>query len=458
MVFASAMKIGGPDKKNLARLTEEGDIDVSSVSDLNMLSINNENLRFQLNPAKDVDASVANKSQGTAMMNTNGKNTAEAYEMHKANAFVIENGLRSISRDMRLTRKGGTTQSTETKLRKLLSKMLDGLPGGRDVHEMLTKGKGKTKVPLDMPLIGDRVMSTLSSIFTSATVGFRFPGSKLVLQADLGPVEIYNPETGKMEKRRLKWRDKDGFCEVILPESYRPFMDQIKDGVIGFRIPTSNYHSLLPIKVVGFYPVPKTGSSKGNVIIAPSMIVFYHGSDYDVDTLFVARKDYPEETVDLNPMLKAISPDHVDSDNFIIEKGEPYGYKNNTTTLINGYKLYEVLDNYLVTLNKQLESLTAQFKNASEFSKQVIENEITEKEEIFAKLSKIAETAAKNFIVHNFSQNMRDMKNRTDLLTPISFDAIVRMRNDVAKELEEKLDDETFIERLIKSGLIKQKC
>ena len=53
---------------------------------------------------------------------------------------------------------------------------------------------------------------------------------------------------------------------------------------------------------------------------------------------------------------------------------------------------------------------------------------------------------------------MRDMKNRTDLLTPISFDAIVRMRNDVAKELEEKLDDETFIERLIKSGLIKQKC
>ena len=458
MVFASAMKIGGPDKKNLARLTEEGDIDVSSVSDLNMLSINNENLRFQLNPAKDVDASVANKSQGTAMMNTNGKNTAEAYEMHKANAFVIENGLRSISRDMRLTRKGGTTQSTEIKLRKLLSKMLDGLPGGRDVHEMLTKGKGKTKVPLDMPLIGDRVMSTLSSIFTSATVGFRFPGSKLVLQADLGPVEIYNPETGKMEKRRLKWRDKDGFCEVILPESYRPFMDQIKDGVIGFRIPTSNYHSLLPIKVVGFYPVPKTGSSKGNVIIAPSMIVFYHGSDYDVDTLFVARKDYPEETVDLNPMLKAISPDHVDSDNFIIEKGEPYGYKNNTTTLINGYKLYEVLDNYLVTLNKQLESLTAQFKNASELSKQVIENEITEKEEIFAKLSKIAETAAKNFIVHNFSQNMRDMKNRTDLLTPISFDAIVRMRNDVVKELEEKLDDETFIERLIKSGLIKQKC
>ena len=458
MVFASAMKIGGPDKKNLARLTEEGDIDVSSVSDLNMLSINNENLRFQLNPAKDVDASVANKSQGTAMMNTNGKNTAEAYEMHKANAFVIENGLRSISRDMRLTRKGGTTQSTEIKLRKLLSKMLDGLPGGRDVHEMLTKGKGKTKVPLDMPLIGDRVLSTLSSIFTSATVGFRFPGSKLVLQADLGPVEIYNPETGKMERRRLKWRDKDGFCEVILPETYRPFMDQIKDGVIGFRIPTSNYHSLLPIKVVGFYPVPKTGSSKGNVIIAPSMIVFYHGSDYDVDTLFVARKDYPEETVDLNPMLKAINPDHIDSGNFIIEKGEPYGYKNNTTTLVNGYKLYEVLDNYLVTLNKQLESLTAQFKNASELSKQVIENEITQKEEIFAKVSKIAEAAAKNFIVHNFSQNMRDMKNRTDLLTPISFDAIVRMRNDVVKELEEKLDDETFIERLIKSGLIKQKC
>jgi hypothetical protein len=448
MVFASAVKIGSPAVK--AKLDDSGRIIASSLDEKAIVNINNENLRFQLNPAKNVDASVANKSQGTAMMNTNGKNTSEAFEMHKANAFVIENGLRTLSRQLRLTRKGGVTKGTETKIRKMLTSVLDGLPGGRDVFEMLSLGSGRNKVSLDMPLIGDRVLSTLSSIFTKATTGFRFPGSKLVLQADLGPVEI----DGVM--RNLKWRDENGFCEVILPETYRPYMEQIKDGIIGFRIPTSNYHSLVPLKVVGFYPVPP--GSKGNVIIAPSLIVYYHGSDYDIDTLFVARKDYPNETINLNDFLREIDSEHQDSDNYIIEGGQPYGYKDNVPVDVNGYKLYEALDKYIITVNKQLESFTKQLQNASENQKVALEEAIKTKELVLEKISFIAEAAAKNFIVHNFSTNMRDMKNRKDLLTPISFDKIITLRSELKKELSEKLDDDKFLQTLEESGLIKQIC
>lgn len=451
LVFSSAMKIGGPAKNNLAKIDESGFLDTSSIGeDKNIMNINNENLRFQLNPSKNVESSVANMSQGTSMMNTNGKNTAEAYEMHKANAFIIENGLRTMSRDLRLTRKGGVTKGTQIKLRRMLANMVEGLAGKRDVHEMLTQGSGKNKVPLDMPLIGDSVLSTLASVFSSATVSFRFPGSKLVLQADLGDMVIDGV------KRRLKWRDEQGFCEVVLPSTYKPYMDKIKDGVIAFRIPSSNYHSLVPLKVVGFYEVPP--GSEGNGIIAPSMIVYYHGSDYDVDTLFVARKDYPNEKLDLNDFLKQVDPQHIDSDQFVIEAEEPYGYKNNEVVNINGYKLYEVIDKYIVNLNKQLETLTAQLKFANEHQASVIEEELNAKSIVLEKLSQVGEAAAKNFIIHNFSENMRNMKNRTDLLTPISFEAVTRMRKEFQDELEQNLADETFIQKLIDSGLIKQIC
>jgi hypothetical protein len=448
MVFASAVKIGSPAVK--AKLDETGRIIASSLDEKAIVNINNENLRFQLNPAKNVEGSVANKSQGTAMMNTNGKNTAETFEMHKANAFIIENGLRGLSRKLRLTRKGGVTKGTENKIRRMLTSLLQGLPGARDVYEMLSLGTGKNKVPLDMPLIGDRVLSNLSSIFTKATTGFRFPGSKLVLQADLGPVEI----DGVM--RNLKWRDENGFCEVILPETYRPYVEQIKDGIIGFRIPTSNYHSLVPLKVVGFYPVPP--GSKGNVIIAPSLIVYYHGSDYDIDTLFVARKDYPNETINLNELIKGIDPEHQDDPKLIVEANEPYGFKNNELIDFDGYKLYEYLDKHILKVNKQLESLTKQLQGASELQKEAIENAIEDKEKILQSLSDIAEYAAKNFIVHNFSTNMRNMKNRKDLLTPISFDKIITLRSELKKELSEKLDDDKFLQTLEESGLIKQIC
>ena len=451
LVFSSAMKIGGPAKNNLAKIDESGFLDTSSIGeDKNIMNINNENLRFQLNPSKNVESSVANMSQGTSMMNTNGKNTAEAYEMHKANAFIIENGLRTMSRDLRLTRKGGVTKGTQIKLRRMLANMVEGLAGKRDVHEMLTQGSGKNKVPLDMPLIGDSVLSTLASVFSSATVSFRFPGSKLVLQADLGDMVIDGV------KRRLKWRDEQGFCEVVLPSTYKPYMDKIKDGVIAFRIPSSNYHSLVPLKVVGFYEAPP--GSEGNGIIAPSMIVYYHGSDYDVDTLFVARKDYPNEKLDLNDFLKEVDPQHIDSDQFVIEAEEPYGYKNNEVVNINGYKLYEVIDKYIVNLNKQLETLTAQLKFANEHQASVIEEELNAKSIVLEKLSQVGESAAKNFIIHNFSENMRNMKNRTDLLTPISFEAVTRMRKEFQDELEQNLADETFIRKLIDSGLIKQIC
>lgn len=281
MVFASAVKLGLPSKKNLVSLDQKTGELLSTDLANSVIEIDNSDLRFQLNPAADVDKTVANPSQGTAMQNTNGQNTAEIYELHRDNSSIIENGLKTLFRNLRLTRKGTATKNTESLLKASLVNTLDGLGGAKDVHELLALGKKGFDVSLSLPLIADRVITTIASMFTKATTGFRFEGSKLVLQADLGEQLILNPD-GTYTKRKLEWRTEEGFAEVMLPESYRAYVSEgdliaNKNSLVGFRIPSTNYHSLVPLKVVGFYPVPP--GSKGNVIIAPSLIVYYHGSD-----------------------------------------------------------------------------------------------------------------------------------------------------------------------------------
>ena len=64
--------------------------------------------------------------------------------------------------------------------------------------------------------------------------------------------------------------------------------DEIYDDyMMGFRIPSTELHSSVALKIVGFYDAHNT-----NVIIAPKELVTIHGSDFDVDSLFVIRKGH----------------------------------------------------------------------------------------------------------------------------------------------------------------------
>jgi len=462
MVFASGVKIGGPSKA--AKLLESGEIDTTTISDAALVSINNNNLRFQLNPASDIETSVSNPSQGTAMQNTNGQNSNEIFDLHQASALIIDNGVRQVARDMRLTPKGGLTQNSETMIRNKLQDNLEGLPGGRDVYELLKARNGQDRVSFNLPLIADRVVSSLSSMITSATTGFRFKGSKLVLQADLGKQEVTNPD-GTTEFRNLKWRDEEGYCEVLLPEEYKDYMTVgdkvgISKGLVGFRIPTTNYHSLLPMKVVGFYPSPE--GAAGNVIIAPSLIVYYHGSDYDLDSLFVIRKETNRDpqTLDLNPMLKEINPAHKQDDALVVNPGDVYGYSNGEPVLVNGSKLRDYLTQHIVLLTQQIATVSSQIPEASYAERSLLNKQLSAMNDTLRKLTTITEVVAKNDIVHNFASNLLERKNRADLLTPISFDDILRVKSDVEAELATLLTPENlnFYQRLAASGLIQIKC
>ena len=403
-------------------------------------------------------------------MNTNGQNTAEIYDVHKIDEFLIENGLRSLSRELKLTTKGSMSKSSMDRLRKILLSKLEGLPGGMEVYEILsTRLADGRQGSMGMPLIADKVISIIASIVSSATTAFRFAGSKLVLQADLGPVEVTNSD-GTKTIRHLKWRDSEGYCEVILPEEYRDFFDvgdkfganskdkAIKDGIVGFRIPTSNYHSLVPMKVVGFYKSPP--GSKGNVVIAPSAIVYYHGSDYDVDTLFVIKKEkYTKDTVNLNNLLQKFDPTHKENPDLIVAKNSVPGFSDNKELLFDGNKLHEYL---IPMISKASSVLKAKFdatRGMNVLEKRKASKEIEELEKSLDTISAIAAIAAKNAKVDLLSNNLRDIKNRKDLLTPITFTEALRIRHKVKGELREALTiDDKFLNNLQKNNLITIKC
>jgi len=191
MTFRSAVKLGKI--KTTGKLDpSNGKIIANSATTDALLTLNTENLRFQLNPSHNPDVDVANLSQGTAFINTNGQNPGEAFKLHGFNASVINNGLRRISRELRLTEKGSMTPASKELLRRKTLSQVEGVPGGADVEQILKATHPVTgeAASLSLPLIADRVVSSIASMISKATVGFRFPGSKLILQADLGKQEL----------------------------------------------------------------------------------------------------------------------------------------------------------------------------------------------------------------------------------------------------------------------------
>lgn len=458
LTFKSAVKVGSP--IGLARLTEDDFLVEESVSDNAIITLDNQYLRFQLNPAKSPEVTTANPSQGTAFMNTNGLNTTEAAELHRLNAVIIENGLKGVFRDLKLTKKGGLTGKSIKILKNKLASSLEGVQGSRDIYNLLSF-KGKDKVSLSLPLIADRVIATLSSIMTSATTGFRFEGSKLVLQAELGKRDVWNDQTQKYEHRYLKYRDSEGFCEVILPRYYESFMKKgdkflpgSQNGIVGFRIPSTNYHSLLPLKVVGFYDAPV--NAKANVVIAPSSIVYFHGSDYDVDTLFILRKEsWKYGETDLNDDLSYYGFVKPGVDTKFTPKSV-IGFDANGSKDYDGQQLHDYLQPFVEAAYLKIEELTKQInrRDVSELVKNKIDLELQEHNKRIDTISSLLEASAKNHIVDLFSTNMRDPKNRKDLLTAISFARVASLKTDAKQGLQNLLKTDEFLLELKQAGLI----
>jgi len=185
----------------------------------------------------------------------------------------------------------------------LANKLIDALEtsgGDAQMVELLSVVNGEFKYNFNLPHVAEKLEQLLLSHFSKGVLQQKVPGYKLTLMSSSG-YKIEDKETGEVRELKTHQVSKDGkvieLAEVAMTRrALRKILGptaKIEDidgellEMVGTRIPTQAHHSMIPFKVVEFLP-----EYYGDTIIAPAGIVKLSGADYDIDSLFVYRKDF----------------------------------------------------------------------------------------------------------------------------------------------------------------------
>jgi hypothetical protein len=278
VVFASAFKVGSPKEENMLTINEWFKPNINpSMAANSSITLNHRNFRMQLNPRHESDAYVRQPSQLMYFLNASGRFAEQTNKIYSSVADIIELGRRNFIHDFKLT--GRVTDSRKALRSNLMRNWAKMESSSAQVNIM-----ENSRISLNFPMIAEKIQSMFNSSFSKNTVRINYPGGKLVLQSAVGtgelkPQIVIDPNTGAY------------YGECYLPKALATKLGITEEDlkgeglfVLGFRIPSTELHSAVPLKVKGFYP------GDDNIIIAPEEIVLLHGSDFDVDSLFVMRE------------------------------------------------------------------------------------------------------------------------------------------------------------------------
>jgi hypothetical protein len=161
---------------------------------------------------------------------------------------------------------------------------------------------GNLKLNLFHPLYGKMTQSLLTSIFRSRVTNQKIKGGAMIQATSFG----FSKEL------KLVMNDKGGldYAEIMLPayakDFFKDFIDENGNvdfkkaqeelpseifDMVGYRIPTEDKYSMLPLKVVGFLPL-----EAGGAIMLPAEITTISGSDFDVDKMYIMMREYKRST------------------------------------------------------------------------------------------------------------------------------------------------------------------
>lgn len=201
-------------------------------------------------------------------------------------------------------------------LAEYLQEMMRGNPKyGEDVREALSidPKTGTFKMPFNSPNLRNKVEELLLSTFKNNIQRQKINGGNVVLVSNFG----------LSDKLQVKYKNdnpKEGieyipaYMPAYMRDMYQDYLIEKvdKDGssywtldfdalkrdnnedilkIIGYRIPTEDKYSIMPIKIVGFMPVVA-----GTTIMLPSDIITMSGTDFDIDKLFLMIRSVNRET------------------------------------------------------------------------------------------------------------------------------------------------------------------
>lgn len=401
VIFKSSNKVGVPSGTKQNKWYDLVDEMQGTLFNKDSLfEMDNRDYRIQLDPASEIDSHVSLPTQMAYLIKLFGINDKEADEVYNSLANIVLSNSLSLNEWMK-----------NKSLKDIIANFISANEQ-HDLDELLSSG-----VDINFPSIVDKVINQYISTVFNRAVKIKFDGSKLVLQSSLGVKKKFEDAKLDLElpeslKRELRYkRDENGnlYAECIVPYGMLPkhieaqinqslenkespkdhfyFKGKWNKDLIGFRIPASELHSTIPIKVAGFY------DSKGtNIVIAPKQLVALHGSDFDVDSLFVLKRSY----------VKEFSKD-------------PVGYSRDK----NGNLLFNDTTEYFDTIDDD-------------------------------KLRrKVIEAHYLNKIIEEFIMITSDEKNVKRMLSPINFDVLSKEKDEMKKyigDIEENLDPSNIID------------
>ena len=428
LVFKSGVKVGSPETLSTHGYPKiKPGVNFKTKPLINpesILTLNNESLRLQLDPTADPNALVSNPTQLAYMINTNGLNAEEALEYYTAMAELIGMGKREFLSELGLMNSTGDVKkflnlnksrrkSIENKIRKKIIKAADTTESAHKEAEVLSAKdeKGNPAVTINFPAIVNKIFQHLSSALSKSTVRVKFPGSKLVLQSAYGAT-IKDEVTGL--DRPLKHITADRpYAEVLMPRIHSDRFaigDEIYDQyMMGFRIPSTELHSSVALKVVGFYD-----AHDSNVIIAPKELVTIHGSDFDVDSLFVIRKAHASDKSKAGKSLYT---------------NQDAGLRSrNGTILLEPNQVIPSTDTYIRKIDADINYFRNQIRSinksmalaADEQTKQSFLDIKKEAKSTMEVLIRVKEAAIKNKMLDTYLNVITNSKNRESILSPIT--------------------------------------
>jgi hypothetical protein len=195
------------------------------------------------------------------------------------------------------------------------------------------------KYNLNLPHIREKFENMLIGHMLKRSLRQKLPGLKCAVISDHG-YKIVRDRSGKVissqmikadpdkyiddngnlkegfVEDRLRFSDRSGevtgFTEVCIP-AYLAEMYNLKAGdnlppslseIFGIRIPTEDKRSMMKAKIVEVLP-----AHMGNSIMVPSERIVYSGEDYDIDSIFIYRKEvYTDDQGNIRAYGSATTP------------------------------------------------------------------------------------------------------------------------------------------------------
>lgn len=259
----------------------------------------------------------------------------------------------------------------------LISEIKSSPRYSNDLIEAVTLDKnGLFNIPIFDPSQSQKIQELLNSIVKSRIVKQQINGGSLIQATAWALNEKDKPRivwgTDKNGQKYIKYMEayiacpdeklyellleddgsininkKDREGNYIVPDKYRE--------AIGYRIPTEDKYSMIPIRVKGFLP-----RQVGSVIILPEEITTITGSDFDVDKIYMMYHSLNYESIyDIKRAWDDFYKSHPD----IVEQIEESKRFNFKRALDEAIEKNPEVDLNLVDVDELFEQFTAPHKN-----------------------------------------------------------------------------------------------